>query len=315
MGTDASICAARGLRKMRRKGDEEKRRALVEIRIRSSLLLLLIFACFAGKSFGQDIESLSRKIQNGTTEEKRDALYETRNLQSEAASRIAIPALSDPDEIVRATAASSVVFLPKDESARLLFPLLIDKSEFVRREAAFALGEVGSKTSTASLLDLLQKDKSREVKSAAAAALGRIGDPAAVGGLTSVLSKKPKEDDAFVRRSAARSIGQIAQIIRCGKMTAVTPQDFLNEKYKGIESGKVNAISEQFSGFRNATPTLIRVLQNRRESDDTRREAAFALGAIGDASAILALRGNLNSKDNYLGEICKEALLKIPKPQ
>ena len=65
-------------------------------------------------------------------------------------------ALSDNEPIVRATAASSVTFLPKPEAAAALLPLLGDKDEFVRREAAYALGVVGDPSSSAQLLDSLK---------------------------------------------------------------------------------------------------------------------------------------------------------------
>ena|SRR5438552_2490821 len=279
--------------------------------------MLLGFACLVtANSFAQvPLDTLGKNVSSGTNEEKRDALLQIRNLGSEEAARFAIPALTDKDEIVRATAVSSVVFLAKDESARLLIPMLNDKAEFVRREAAFALGQVGSNSATSSLLALMQHDKSREVKAAAAAALGLVGDVAAVDGLISLLDKKPDENAEFIRRSAARSIGQIAQILANEKTALTIPQDYLSDKYKNIVRCSFNPISERFPVFRKATTTLIRVLQNGRESDDTRRESAFALGAIGDPSAISALRSNLSAPDNYLGEICKEALIRMSKQQ
>ena len=86
-------------------------------------------------------------FQTATTklnvERKRDALLELRNYRTATASRIAVPALKDSSDIVRATAAASAVFLPSDEAARHLLPLLADKKPFVRREAAFALGAIG----------------------------------------------------------------------------------------------------------------------------------------------------------------------------
>src|SRR5687768_17009349 len=44
---------------------------------------------------------LKRQIETGSTEEKRTALSEIRNLRSSAASAIALPALRDRDELVR----------------------------------------------------------------------------------------------------------------------------------------------------------------------------------------------------------------------
>jgi HEAT repeat protein len=55
----------------------------------------------------------------------------------------------------------------------------------------------------------------------------------------------------------------------------------------------------------------MRVLDNSNEANDTRREAAFALGAIGDRSAEPILSKYTSSSDLYLAAISKEALSKI----
>ena len=106
--------------------------------------LFAIFAYFVGNSYAQDLTSLETAIRTGSVEQKRDALFQIRNLRSETASRAAIPGLRDPDPIVRATAASSAVFLPKPEAIAALAPLLADKDPFVRKEAAYSLGKVES---------------------------------------------------------------------------------------------------------------------------------------------------------------------------
>lgn len=255
---------------------------------------------------------LQEKIASGTTEEKRDALFQIRNLQTEQASHIAVPALKDRDEIVRATAASSVMFLPKDEASAVLLPLLNDRDAFVRREAAFALGTVGSTFATSPLIGLFQRDRDLEVRSAAAIALGKIGDPAAVEPLLTFLTRsRPTEDEEFLRRAAVRSIGQIAQVIDSGRHKVVTPQDFLPEKYKDLGERHQEELTKQFPIFKTAVAALNRVLQDTREAIDTRREAAFSLGAIGDAVAVSILQAQRNSADPFLAEIAKEALLKI----
>ncbi|MET0752559.1 MAG: HEAT repeat domain-containing protein [Pyrinomonadaceae bacterium] len=270
-----------------------------------------MLCAFAGKSFAQNLESLADAIRSGTTEIKRDALIQIKNLQSAEASRIAVPALRDSSEIVRATAAFSVIFLPKEEAAQNLLPLLNDKSELVRREAAYALGKVGNSSAINPLIQIFQKDKILEVRNAAIVALGEIGDAGAVDVLTQILQKKPKEEDEFSRRSAARSAGQIAQFIQTGETRIIAPQNFLPDKFKTIEKPKYSNLVEDFPVFRAAVSVLIQVLQNPKESQDVKREAAFALGAIGDKSAIPVLQANLNNEDYYLSEICKEVLRKI----
>lgn len=280
------------------------------------MLLFILVSCTAalsqvsgpGQPLTDDVVArLRQQIASESVEAKRTALFNIRNYASADASRLAIPALSDQNEIIRATAATSVTFLPKDEAARALIPLLADKAEFVRRETAFALGQVGDSSASSPLVKLMQRDKVLEVRTAAATALGKIGDASAVDALLGVLKTKPREDDEFLRRSAARSIGQIAQMMQTGKTSVLTPQNFLPEKFKDLETGTVRP------SVTPAGAVLIRILENNSESEDTRREAAYALGAIGDASARPVLQRYSTSEDTYLAEICREALLKIDR--
>jgi len=266
-----------------------------------------LLAAFVSVTFSQDISALSESLRSGKAEEKRTALMKLRGLRSEAASRAAAIALNDKEPIVRATAASSVTFLPKGEASALLAPLLRDKDEFVRREGAYALGEVGDPSSAPALIKAAA-DKSLEVRSAAVAALGRVGNPAAVSVLTGLLKKPPVETDELIRRAAARSLGQIAQIMRSGTVAVLTPQNFLPDKFKDI-GPKPSIDLQQYFG--PSVETLIHVLDNKNEADDTRREAAFALGAIGDQRAISVLNRYVSSPDPYLAEISRESLLKL----
>lgn len=283
-------------------------------RVFRCFVLLCVLCVFAGNSFAQNFETFAEIIERGNTEQKRDALYQIRNLETESASRIAIPALKDSSEIVRATAAFSVVYLPKDEAFQVLLPLLNDKNEFVRRETAYALGKVRNPNAVDYLIRVFQKDKSDEVKNAAVVALGEIGNISAIDFLTRILQKKPKKEneaDDFLRRSAARAIGEIAQIVQTGKVAVVTPKDFLPDKFVLFTPPNFLYLSRNLPIFLNANSILIQTLQNTRESLNTRREAAFALGAIGAESAIPVLQANLNSENYYLAEIAKESIRKI----
>ena len=248
---------------------------------------------------------LQAQIERGSSEEKRTALSEIRNLRSPSASRIALPALRDKNELVRATAAASVIFLPSNEAASALVPLLNDRAEFVRREAAYALGDAGHPSATVPLVGLIRTDKVLEVRTAATVALGKIGDTAAVGSLLAVLRSRPREEDEFLRRSAARAIGQIAQIKETSDRSVVTPQNFLPDKFKEIGPGNSRPRPTEFSA---AVDVLINVLRSSAESDDTRREAAFALGAIGDEKAVPTLQNFVSNDDPYMKEIAREAL-------
>jgi HEAT repeat protein len=260
-------------------------------------------------------ESRLTNLLSGDAEQKRTALAEIRNLQTERASRLAVAALTDKNEIVRATAASSVVFLPKNDAAKALLPLLGDEMPFVRREAAFALGTVGDPAATGKLRQLLSGDRDLEVRAAAAAALGNIGDPSAIDDLVRVLNKRPTEDDEFIRRSAARAIGQIFELAATGSTATLTPQNFLPPKFKKLGSAESLAQLYQRTDVNSVVATLSRVLQNADEADDTRREAAFALGAVRQPASASVLRTYITGPDPYLAEISREALLKIEKPE
>ena len=202
------------------------------------------------------------------------------------ASRAATEALLDSEPIVRATAARAVLSMPPDEAARALIPLLKDKEEFVRQETAYALGETRSLYAVQPLVGALERDKMESVRGAAAVALGKIGDESAViplagrlsarirsSGLFSRITRGQRAENEFVRRAAARSLGQIKS--------------------------------------RAAVPALIETLSDPRAEDDVRREAARSLGLIGDASAVPALKTALAANDPYLSRIAYEALMKI----
>jgi HEAT repeat protein len=279
-------------------------------RITIFAILCLVFLC-AENIFAQDFETLAEQIRSGSSEQKRDALFQIRNLRTAEASRFAVAALNDSDEIVRATAAFSVIYLPKDEALARLAPLLRDKSELVRRETAYALGKIQNSAAVNLLIQTVQKDKIQDVKNAAVVALGEIGDAAAIDALAQILTRRPKEDEEFFRRSAARSIGQIAQILQTDARQKATPESFLPDELKRTLKFEYKNLGEAFPSFRSAVQILLQTLQNPREADDVKREAAFALGAIGDRAAVETLRKNLSSEDYYLAEIAAEALRKI----
>ena len=277
------------------------------INFASKFLAAAIFCViFTAAAYSQTAQQFDSAIRSGNSEQQRDALFELKKIANADASAIALPALKSTDEMVRATAATAVIWLPANESVAALLPLLADQSEFVRREASIALGLIGDPSACQPLIELVRKENIIEVKNAAIIALGNIGDASAIGLLVEILNKKPKDEDEFTRRSAARSIGQIAANMNGDRSPVVTPKNFLPLKYKEIEPE--TKVSQAFT---NAVPVLIKILNNKKETIDTQREAAAALGSIADKTALTALNSCSKSSDPYLSEICKEALLRI----
>ena len=263
------------------------------------LAAVAIFATEAAASLSQDqpagsltplqlkIERQRMRLNSAEQEERRDAVSQLGSMHHPDASRAALSALKDPSPSVRATAASSILALPGDESVTNLIPLLSDKDEFVRREAAYALGKTRRSNAVGPLIDRLLTDKEDAVRGAAAVALGEISDATAVPALATALGsqaevsgsrkgqKGKKEKNPFVLRAAARSLGQI--------------------------------------GSPGAVPALIAVLQDEKAEDDVRRESATALGLIGDSSSIPALRTVLTARDPYLSQAAHDAIQRIQK--
>jgi HEAT repeat protein len=232
------------------------------------------------------IEKHRQRLSSAEIEDRREALMQLRALQHPDASRVALSALNDPAPIVRATATAAVLWLPAPESVAGLMPLLSDKDEFVRQQTAYALGLTGSCSAVTGLVERLT-DKKGSVRGAAAVALGQIADESSVTALAAVLDphaglapskksgKAKREQNLFVLRSTARSLGQI--------------------------------------GNRAGVPALIGLLQDEKAETDLRREAATALGEIGDASAIPALRSAESENDPYLAEAAHEAIRNISR--
>jgi HEAT repeat protein len=237
-----------------------------------------------------EIEKQTQRLGSVETEERRDAVTRLGSMHHPAASRAALPALHDSVAIVRATAATAISSLSSGERAAALIPLLADKDEFVRREVAFALGHAHDLSAVQPLIERLTSDKEDSVRSAAAVALGELRDATATLSLAETLSpgsgvatrsskKSKKGKDLFLLRAAARSLGQI--------------------------------------GSRVGLPALVAALQDEKMPDDVRREAAVALGLIGDVAAVPALRSVEAARDPYLAEAARQAIYKIehqPKP-
>lgn len=231
-----------------------------------------------------EIQKQQQRLNSGDEEERRDALMRLAAMHRAAASRVALPALSDPSPMIRVAAAKAILPLGSAESAAALLPLLKDKDEFVRREVAYALGQTRSQTATAALSERLLNDKDAGVRGAAAVALGKIADEAGVLALARTLapelsapdrSKIKREANPFVLRAAAEALGKIKS--------------------------------------RTGVPALLSAVGNEKFASDVRREAVRALGLIGDPSAIPILKTASLSEDPFLAQLAYESLRKLSR--
>jgi HEAT repeat protein len=229
------------------------------------------------------IQRQQTRLSSTDPEDRRDALMRLAELHHSSASTVAASALDDAIPSVRVAAGNAVLWLPADESARLLIPLLKDKVEFVRQEAAYSLGKTHSRVAVAPLVEFLGFEKLSGPRGAAVVSLGTLRDEGGVVALARLIApelggsaekkKSRLEQNEFVLRAAARSLGQIRS--------------------------------------KAGVPALTSLLSNEKAPIDARREAAIALGMIGDASAANALREQLSSPDPYLARAAYESLRKL----
>ena len=259
--------------------------------MRTFLLLLVCLQCVffvesvsaqdAGSSVNIDrqaliqreIELQKARLNSSSSEERLNAVLRLGWLKDVEASRAATIALRDSETLVRVAAINAIQSLPSNESINYLLPLLDDKTEIIRQETAYALGKSQNQNAVSKLLYLFNNKKEKPgVKGAVAFALGQIGDKSAVPALVQALQEK-KKPNALVQSAAARSLGLL----------------------------KAN----------EATQLLISILSDEKAEADVRREAAFALGEIRDASAVSALNLAAKSNDPYLAKTASESLKAI----
>jgi HEAT repeat protein len=275
------------------------------------LLVSLMLLSLVPFATAQNSDDYARILRGSDVEAKRDVLFRIFNEASEDSARVAIAALTDTSEIVRATAVKCIVFLPPTEASKLLFPLLADKAPFVRKETALAIGKLHELSGFERLSAAFSREKDSEVKTALVEAIGQSGNPAAYPILSAVLAKKPKDDQSFLRRSAARAIGRIAQQQQTSNPYVVTPESTLENKHDTITQFRFIDLSASSPTAAAAVATLTAVVNNPKETDDVRREALFAIGSIASPRSIELLRSAVSSKDPYFAEIGREALRKM----
>ncbi|MCZ7373419.1 HEAT repeat domain-containing protein [Micromonospora sp. WMMC250] len=114
-------------------------------------------------------------------------------------------AVRDPDERVRASAASRLGHTGRNDAVAPLVAHAADPTPRVRSVVAYALGRLGSHQATPALRRLL-RDPDRHVGATAAEALGSVGGPAAVDTLLVLAA----DDDPKLRVQAAKALAKAA---------------------------------------------------------------------------------------------------------
>lgn len=203
-----------------------------------------------------------------------------------------------------------------------------------RREAALMLGAMRD-AATAPVLTTALADKAERVRAAALAGLGLLNDPALVPLIANSLLK---DKSPFVRKTAAYGLGQTASreavpplitalrdkdmevrgatVVALSKIpdaAAIAPLiQALADKSSFVRAYAAAALGANGRSAASAVPGLIKLLTTD-DGPEARRQAATALGLIGEPAARPALERAERSADPYLSQAAREAIALIKK--
>jgi HEAT repeat protein len=227
-----------------------------------------------------------------------------------------ISTLRDANAGVRANAAWALGRIDNGKALSALVGLFRDSDARVREAAVVAAGRIDSASSVPALMRVLQNDEAPSVRRVAAWALGQKGAREAADVLGTQLGK---ESDAKVREMIAWAMAETGArsgtaalssalrrdaddnvretaawaLAELGDRTAV---DALGSAAESDRSSRVRgtaawAIGQLHGNGTKAPSGLLKVLKD--DSDDARLKAAWALGQVGDASAVNDIRDAL----------------------
>jgi HEAT repeat protein len=223
----------------------------------------------------------------------------SREIDSEAARSFA--QLNSPDEEKRRDAVMKLSRVEGNAATSALLSALPDSSPRVRAAAAAGIAERGEVSAVSLLAACLVKDKDAFVRKTTAYALG------AFRGIdrTSALIAALKDKDPEVRGAAAVSLGDHAE------PDAVAPlMTALSDKNAFVRAQAARALGVNGAAAKQSVPTL-KMLLTSDEDGEVKRQAAAALGSIGDRSALRALERAAREGDPYLAQAALDAIKTI----
>jgi HEAT repeat protein len=209
---------------------------------------------------------------------------------------------------------------------------LKSSDEEERRDAAMMLSRLESNAATSALAGALT-DPSPRVRAAASAGLAERPDPSVAPLLA---ARVTQEKDAFVRKTLAYSLGKFRGPERTGALIAALKDKnpevrgaaavglgdhpdpdalaalmtALSDKNPFVRAQAARALGVNGSAAAQAIPALTKLLTSD-DDGEARRQAATALGRIGDRSALPALEHARHDKDPYLAQAALDAIKAI----
>lgn len=206
--------------------------------------------------------------------------------------------LNSSDQEKRREAVMELSHVEGGAATSALLAALADHSPRVRAAAAAGIAERREAPAIPLLAACLAKDKDAFVRKMAAYALGGFRGFDRTAALIAAL----KDKDADVRGAAAVSLGVHADADAVAPLTAA-----LSDKNAFVRAHAARALGVNGSAATQAVPQLNKLLTSD-EDGEVKRQAATALGSIGDRSALPALELARHDKDPYLVQAALESI-------
>lgn len=208
--------------------------------------------------------------------------------------------LKSSDVEQRLEAALRLSRLAGDAAASALVTALTDASPLVRSIAVDGLSEREDSV-VPHLAARLTSDKDVLVRKTAAYALGKFSKTERNAALIAAL----KDKDPEVRGAAAVSLGDHAAASAIAPLAAS-----LQDKSPFVRAHAGRALGVNGTAATQAVPALIKLLASD-EDGDVKRQAAAALGLIGDRSALPELQRAAHAGDSYLAQAARASIRMI----
>ena len=214
---------------------------------------------------------------------------------------VLVHALDDPDDEVRLRAASSLENPRDGRASDALLRKLGDPQPRVAAAAARSLGALREPKAVPELMRVIAGESDR-VARAAFDALGKIGYSTSVPQLTDELAS-PNTD-------VEREVAAVSLIGLTGEGPALPPLlTALGNAAIPVRIAAARALGRL--GNRAATGYLTEVLEDEDQPRDVLLAVQRALGDLGDASAVLALRAASEWPDQVLATATHRTLVRL----
>jgi HEAT repeat protein len=201
----------------------------------------------------------------------------------------------------RREAAMQLALLKSEAAFRALASAVNDPSPQVRAAVVTSLAEHGDEAAVSILAARLAIEKDRFVRKATAYALGRFHG----GERTAALAGALRDKDPEVRGAAAISLGDHADADALAPLASA-----LSDKNDFVRAQAARALGVNGRAAAQTVAALIALL-TKDEDAEVKRQAASALGQIGDRLALPALERARHDKDPYLAQAVADAIRMI----